>query len=605
MPRTRWLMLCPLLFVLVSPLNAAEDAPLAQIPGNAPLVLSLRGIKTSTAHYATMVKNALPDQARVLQTPVDDFLIKKMFEGRKLQGLKDDGPCFLAFLELPPLENPGQANVAFVLRVTDYKAFRDGFLTAQEHATLKEEKMSGWEVATVNTLKLYFIQRPDYVIVTYNPKTAAEFAKKEKGKGLDKTLSPSQAGRLLKADAALYLDMAAVTRAYEKRIKLVRQVIESRIDQAAESKGGKIDANQFEMIKHIYGALVQGLQDCTSLVLACDFRPEGLAVYLSVSLDANSKSNQLLKLMKPSPLAGLQSLPAGQMTYMAMDFGPEAYRAFHPILFSFFAASADIGDKDGKKAIDEARGDFLAAKPRQLLYAGSPGAGRMTLQIWQYDDLAKGADAQFKVFKALKEGAVFRFLPLLGKPALKENAQKYRSGTLHRATLKWDLEKMADHLLGGEEGSAMLKKLTGAGARFWFGNVDKVNVQISAKDWKTAEKTLDQYFGKKDMIGDSSYKGFAEARGHLPKEATFISLIHAPQYARYLAEYYQEAIKAQGGKVGKPPVEGENKVPDSYLGVAATFQAGGVSFDVWVPGAAAKEFYRLFEPLLKKLGDKK
>jgi hypothetical protein len=575
---------------------AAQDAPLGQIPAKAPVVIGIRGLKRTTERCLAMVKAALPDQAGAVQAFLENLMKRSQIGGRPLQGLKEDGPIFLVLQSLPRLDKLEMPSFGLLARVTDYKAFRDGLLTAEERKSLSEDKTNGWEVAALAAGQVFFIPRKDYAVVCLSQQAAAGFAKKEQGQGFAGTLPRQLGAKLLDSDLALYVDLAAVNKEYEQIIKAGKLALGGLIDPGGE-EGGKLDQGQTEMIRGIYSALLQAADDSTYLFLSCDFRPQGLACHLSVGVAENSKTNQLLKTMKPSPLASLQALPAGFTTYTAVDFGPEAYKAFHPIMKNLLAAAGEKGDQASEKAVADALDDLLDARPRELYSAARMGVARGSLQIWQYADPDKGDAAQLRMFKALKEGTSFQFIPLKGKAGVKTAVQPYRNVKLHSVLLKWDLEKLADSLLGSEDGSAMLKKFSGEGTTLWFGNVDKRSVQVQAADWKTASDYLDKYFKKEGVVGAGD-KAFLEARSNLPKEATLVTLIHVPQYGQYLAELLHEAIRTQGAKRVKAPVAGA-KPPDSYLGIAVTLQPGTASFDLWLPGAAVSEFSRILEPVLK------
>jgi hypothetical protein len=591
------------LLIFVSP-AAAQESPLAQIPAKAPLVIGVRGVKRAMDRLVAMVKSAVPNHAKAFQTLVDDLLKKGLGGARQLQGLKDDGPIFLVLATLPKVDKLAQLNQAslgLIARVTDYKVFRDGLLTADERKSLAEDKTNGWEAAAFGSGQVFFIPRKDYAVVCWNREAAAAFAKKSQDQGLETTLAKPVARKLLDSDLGIYIDLAAVRKEYEPLVNAGKQAFQGLLDQGGE-ESDKLDKGLTEMIKGISGALLQLVDDSTYLFVACDFRPQGLAFHVSAGLADGSKTNEILKTLKPAPLAGLGALPAGFATYTAADFGPEPRKAFHPLVKNLLGAAGERGDQTSEKAVEDALVDLLDAGPRELYSGARIGAGRGGLQVWRYAEPAAGLTAQLRMFRALKEGAAYQLVPLKSKPVVKADAQPYRAGKLHRALLKWDVEKLADGLLGSEEKTALLKKLSGDGTTVWFGTVGQQTVQVSAKDWKAASESLDKYFKKQDAIG--SDKAFLEARTNLPRETTLVTLIHVPQYGQYFAEVLYEAIKAQGGKGAKAPVAGASKAPDSYLGAAVTLQGGSASLDLWIPVAAAAEFARIVDPVIKQLGEK-
>jgi hypothetical protein len=606
MTRKRWLVLCPawLALALAAPAPAAEESrikgPLAQVPAKAPIVVYLHGLKRTSDRLVTMVKNALPDLGPQLQTKLKDFFREGMFEGRKLKGLKDDGPVFLVFTELPR-KGDEAPKMALILGVTDYKAFRDGFLKEEERKELKEDKEAGFETATFFGKETYFINRKGYAVLAQDKEVARALAKPVKGKGLEGWLDPKLAKKLLGSDLAAYVDMGAVNESYGKQIKAGFDFVGVALDRLPDA--GALDKSTVEIFKALIGGLHQAIQDSKSFVLAADFRPDGFALQARVDVFPKSKSNAVLKTMKPSALKELGTLPAHYTTFTAADFGPDALKALEPVVKKIFAQGDDEEEDEKAKArtkeVQEAIKDLLAAKPRRVLAGGTLGSQSAGLQIWDYADPAKAAAAQLKLYKTLTGSTKYLSMPLKGKPTIKANAVAYRSGKLNHVKMDWDLDKLLENA-GGAQAAKLVKQFLGEGLNLWFGAVDKQYVQVTAKDWKAAKRDLDRYFAKKDEIGNPKHKAFARARKHLPREASALSLVSVPKLAQVLAQYIYEAMKVQGLPVGEPGVP-LKKAPVSYLGYGVTLQAGHGSFDLWIPGASARDFRRAFEPIFKPL----
>jgi hypothetical protein len=601
MTRHRWLGSYPLLvgLLLAAPAPAAEESPLAQIPAKTPIVVSIHGFKRTTDRLITTIKNALPDLGPTIQTHIADFMKQGFLEGRELKGLKDDAHIFLAVTGLPKGEDEDEPSLAVVVRVTDYKTFRDSLMTEDERKDLKEEK-AGYEVATIHGQELYFVNRSGYAVVSPAKKVAQKFIPKEKFKGLDSVLSKGTAEKLLETDIAVYADLAAITKNYADQIKGVKQLIDDALERAPDA--GFASKEKVEMIQAISGALFQALADGRVVLLTCDFRPAGAALHMEVNVPTDSKSNGFLKTMKPSSLAGLKSLPASFTTFTAIDFGYQAYKAFHPIM-KCLAAGPEDDDKGNNKAILAAMDEFLAAKPLRYLSASKTG-GSTGFQVWEFTDPAKGVAAQLKLMKALKKGGEYQFVPIKETPVVKANAEKYRDAPLHFAGIKWDLEKLAEDTPGGEELVKFMKKTAGEGMNLWFGVVDQRYMQVMAPDWKTAKKLLDDYFDKKDMIGSDKHKMFIEARDNLPRDASMVCMTQAGPLAHTIGESIYAIAKGQGLPFNiNPPGKLAKRIQSSYLALALTMQAGRGSFDLWLPGAAARDFRAVFEPMFKDIGD--
>src|ERR1700730_4540848 len=113
----RWMGLLALWFALLlaAPAPAAEESRLAQIPGKAPIVISLRGIERTKDRLLAMIKEAVADLGPVVQAGADK-LLKESLNGRQLKGLKLDGPIFLVFPNLPGVDGLAP-KMALIVRV--------------------------------------------------------------------------------------------------------------------------------------------------------------------------------------------------------------------------------------------------------------------------------------------------------------------------------------------------------------------------------------------------------------------------------------------------------------------------------------------------------
>lgn len=586
MTHTRRLGLAALALALVmtAPL-AAQDSPLANVPASAPIVIQLHGVERTKDRLVTMVKNALPDFGKVVDEKVEEAF-KNGLEGRELKGLAKNGPVFIVFTEMP-VSGQDPPNIAIMVKVTDYAAFRDGILKDEERKALKKDP-AGFEVTTVDSGKAtetYFLEKNGYAIVTPVKEVAVQFTKKFKG--LDGKLGKETAKQLLAADVAVYVDMAAINKQFGDQIKQGREQF-IQLMEAGQGFGG--DKNSIEMIKRMVGPLFQAIEDSRAAVVSIDFRPAGLALHAQVQVGSDTATNTVLKDVKPSALQDLAKLPAGQMAYTGMDLSPALVKSFGTLLLGI------PGDPDSK-ALKDLFDQIAAAKPKAQV--GAMDLPPQGIQVWSYEDPAKAADAQLKLLPTLKSGAVFQSGMLKDKPEIKPHDKKHQGFDLHSVRMTFDLEKMIENNPGAQnlpEASKKalvegMKKLTGESVRYWFGTDGKTFVQVTAKDWAGAQKLLDAYLEGKSTVGAQA--AFRDARKELPAEATFLSLIDGPKYVRVIAEFVEPLVAGMlplPPGVLKPAVEGKTV----YMGVAATLQPERASFDLWIPGSFAHEVYKMF-----------
>src|SRR5262245_56701268 len=164
---------CP---ALAGPADAA-DAPLAQVPAKAPIVVHVRGFEQTKDRLIAMIKTALPDLGATAEEKING-LVKQGLEGRSLKGLVNSGPVFVVFNELPKSgdEEDFKKNVAGLFRVTKYADFRDGILNDEERKALKKE--GGIEVTQVNGEDVYLLDRGEFAVVAHSKEAVQALAKK-------------------------------------------------------------------------------------------------------------------------------------------------------------------------------------------------------------------------------------------------------------------------------------------------------------------------------------------------------------------------------------------------------------------------------------------
>lgn len=575
---------------------AAEESPLAQVPAQAPIVVHVRGAERLKSRLFELLKNALPnDVAQSAKTKIDE-LLKEGFNGRELRGLPANGSIFVVFPQLPiPESHPA----AFIVRITNYGEFRDGLLKEAERKTLKKNS-SGYETATLDGDEVHFAQRGDFAMVTNSKEAAAQFIKPQSG--LDGKFSSDAAKRFLNADASVYVDMAAVIKAYGPKFKEMRTLIEQAIGQAMHFYAN--DKNTMEMVKGISELLFQAVDDSRTVVLQLNFRPDGLALQAEAFFPKETRTGELLKSFQPAPLADLAKLPSGQMVYMGMHVEPALLKRFPAALFG----ASSSPDNRRNQRIQEQVKRMADAKPRgRFTSAQMPLEG---MQIWDYENAVEAADAYLAFVQAFKTGDNFEGMVLKEQPDIKANAVEYRDLKLHSIRVAWDIDKLIAGMLMGQtqppemaeaarqQMVEMLKKIVGAERKMWFGLAGNSFVQVTAKDWSSAQRQIDQYIDAKTAIGKDS--AFQAARRELPDRTSVVALIEAKAYAGFLTEFIGAIGLPPSGNGGKQPIPPTTtNVPTSYLAAAVTLQPESCRLDLWVPAPAINAFYRIFEPIFK------
>jgi hypothetical protein len=208
-----------------------------------------------------------------------------------------------------------------------------------------------------------------------------------------------------------------------------------------------------------------------------------------------------------------------------------------------------------------------------------------------------------KFFEAFEASDTFESTPIKGKPEVKPNSQMYRGFRLSAVSMKWDFDKMLTSYAGPEERKeqfkAAMERMMGKGIHVWFGTDDKINATVAAQDWPSAQRQLDRYLDGKDTLGQES--AYQEARKEMPTQATLVGLIDVVRYARNVLEpfmkpYMKVHLEGAAAAPASTPTSGK----PSYLGMAVQLKAGRGGFQLWVPGTAAQDLYRIYEPMLRK-----
>ena len=571
---------------------AAEKTPLNWVPATAPLVAHLNSLDTLRDHVGAFLKNAVPDRADMLLEQYDS-LMKNGVQGRKLRGLSKDGPLFFVLTDL----SGGPDSIALVAAVSDYAAFRDNILTAAEKGSLKSA--DGYESTQLGPLTVYFVDKKDYVVVTPGKDLAATYAKRGSGAegaaGLDGKMSKAQAARFLASDVGYYIDMEAVNDKFGEQIKAARKAVDEQLDKAAQTVG-KEQKGQIEMAKKMVEPVFQAVEDAKAGLVTLDVRADGVALHLDGEARSGTSTADLLKGFSTSSFPDLGKLPAGEVFYAGMKLDPALLKAMTSLM-------SGLSDSPNGKAAAEAFEEVAKAGPTESISAVTyPVAG---LNVTKCNDPEKEVAASIKMLQSMGAGGLGN-VAFKEKPEVKENAEKYNKISFTSVHMAFDFDKM---LAGAGTGPTLpeasrkqlvegLKKLVGEEVNSWIGADGKSVVQVTAKDWESAQKTLDQYYKGTGGVGDD--KGFASARKQLPEQSTFIVLIDAVQAVGDVMDFVKPILQASGATL-PPNFPTAVKGKPGFVGFALTLDPDHGAFDVVVTADAVKQIYQGYvSPLLPK-----
>jgi hypothetical protein len=591
MRSSRWFQAAALLALLVvRPVSAAPTDParsgLAIVPAGSPIVVHIRGVEGIHDRVIAFLKNALPDVLPMIQPKLDEWM-KEGINGRKIVGVPRDGPIFVVFTEVPkPTVDPPK--MAVLVSVSKYEDFRNGLLTEDERKNIKSN--GSVEKAVIEGHETtYFVDRKTFAVVTPNEEVANALAKKYDS--IEGKVSKAQAAKLLAADFGVYVNLDSINKEYGEQIKTAKEGLKGLLDTLSDAAGPQQKAG-FEMLKKLIGPSFQALEDSDGVLLTAEIHPTGVALHAETELRPGSTTAASLKGNKPSAFAELDKMPPQQMFYTGMETTPQLLET----LGSALVGVASEKDERAMKAVAAFMDQLAKAGPGTRVDAANvPTAG---LQVWQFEDPAKAIAAHLKMARNIDAGGSLGGGVLKDKPVIKENAEKYGDFNFSSVALKWDIDKMIEQSTATipddnakKAAGEMMKKLLGDGLQYWVGTDGKVLVQVTAKDWASAEKLLDTYVkGGKNLGGVDAYRAI---RKDLPSTGTMLLLVDIVQFGTIIADFAKPVL---GGIVGLPagwPVK-PDKDAAGYVGVAVGLHSNRGSLDFVVSADAVKLAYKSF-----------
>ena len=363
---SRYVFAVAMLAVASSALTAAplpaEDPKVGTFPyaARSPIVVCLNGYERTRERLTKLATEALPNDVPKFTKRLDAEL-KKILDGRKLSAVRKDARLFVVVNELANIFGEDHPPIAAIVPVKSSKEFRESFLTTDELKTLDRGRdgVDAFKTAALGEeIPAYMVDLKDYVAVTLDKATADAYAAKYTRASADQ-MGAQQAESFLKADVAVYVNMDSINDQFGDQIKGFRGLIDFGIQQAAQQ--GTLPGfspKQMDALKVLLKGAFQGIEDCRSILLTAEFRPDGLAVQAQARFVENSTSAKLLSMERPVALAELDKLPSGLGLYGGMRFGRTISEAIRD-LGQDLSSSAE--DAQGAKLIEGHRKDLIAA----------------------------------------------------------------------------------------------------------------------------------------------------------------------------------------------------------------------------------------------------
>ena len=381
--------------------------------------------------------------------------------------------------------------------------------------------------------------------------------------------------------------MEAVGKEYADQIKAFHTQFADALDKAAQAVGPEQKA-QFDLAKKMFDPMFQAVEDAKAALATVQIHPDGVALHMDVEARSGTATADLLKGFAPGSFKDLGKLPAGDAFYAGVTFDPAMVKLVGSLMGSL---ASDPKFKDAAAAYEE----WVKAGPTSSISAVTyPAAG---LSVTACADPDKAVAASTKILQSMGTGGGFGNVAFKEKPEIKANAEKYGAISFSSVHMVWDFDKM---LSAGGAGATLpeatkkqfiegMKKLIGEETTSWIGSDGKAIIQVTAKDWESAQKILDAYTKGQDAVGAD--KGFAFTRKQLPDHTTALVLIDAVQAAGDVMDFVKPILQASGTTL-PPNYSAAAKGQAGFVGFALTLQPEGGAVDFVVTADAVKQIYQ-------------
>jgi hypothetical protein len=587
---------------LISPALQAAPQQAAQAKGfpyaaKSPIVVCVNGHERVRERLTKLATAALPNEAPKLTRQLDEAL-EGVLEGRKLTAIRGDARIFVALNDLGAAFENDEPPLAVLVPVTTYKDFRDTFLTAEELKTLARDRDGIDAIKTAafgEEQPAYLVDLKDYVAITVDKATADTYAGKYT-RGGGEQMGAELSESFLKADVALFINMDAINDQFGEQIRGIKGLVDFGIQQAAQQ--GTLPGfteKQMDSLKTMLKGAFQGVEDCRSVVLAAEFRPDGLAIRLQARFAEGTPSADLISSEKPVPLEELGRLPNGLGVYGGMRFGRTISELLRDIGQNLSTTTEDV---QGARLIEGHRKDLLASGHKGDISASlAPG---VSITVSQYAEPAKAVRALTKTYKAIAAGGRVNSVVLKAAPRVNEEAEKLGDFTFAEVFLRYDFDATVAELPEQVKEAtlqSLMRTLT-PDSRTWIGTDGKVVMSITAKDWKEAGEWLVKYLDPKRSVGaDAAFKA---TRAQLPAEANFVVIAETGSAITTLMDQLRATGDALPG-FPKIPLLKTPKGEATYVGLALALKGEIASVTAFVPTNALAVGGKVLEPFFKNI----
>ncbi len=402
--------------------RAAETA-LDAVTSDASIVIRMKNPKATiskVADLAELVVKGYGDQVRAQAA-----MLGLAISNPTLAGVNMEADWWVAVYAAGADKDP---DVVFIIPASDMKAMKESL---------------------GDTVK--FAEHGKLAVYTKDEDAASKTAARLKGEGKSiSTLIDKESNGLFEGgDLAVFINVPQLAATYKSQIEeskeQAKQNLENIPDGAGSSGPLQMDPKQMgEMAIHIIDFLMQGLDDTQSCTIAALISKEGVNFEDLVRVTAGSATDKLLAKSGPSPLAGLSSLPAGNLVYFGLAWDMSDFTKLSQWVMGAGGAKPEAADE-----IKSSLAEMMKLKIGTVVSAfglGDVDEGAVrSVTITEVDKPAKMREVSQKMMKAM--GTV-ETQGLKQTFTLKPDAEKYGKNSADVITVKTEMEVADNPFIG-------------------------------------------------------------------------------------------------------------------------------------------------------------
>jgi hypothetical protein len=560
--------------------GAAADATwLKSVPSDVEIVARVRGLVAAHDDLAKMLDAMSP----TLSAQVKPMLAQGLAQYTERYGKASSLAPLIVLFRLPRENAIGTPPYAFLVTSDDYPGVLKQLAGPQGNPKTKAEAGGFDSIRGSDGLPIFTLKGNGFVAFSNDEFLMKNIVRPKAT--LESALSESLRSRFFSGDAALYVNMAAVNVRYKDDIEQLRQQFAAGINNAPKDA----PANVQNAAKSMYGAMFDALKDASVLVLGFDFSAEGLNLAGEVDAKPDSATAKLLTGPKTAPADELANLPDDLTNYVYFNASAASIEKLQSWGLASVLGQGEQPAPELQKALDLQR----EAGVRNMTSGsglGPKGMKGVTLSI--YSDPQKAVDATTAMIEASKSNKA----PLAGVVkdlSITPKAEQYEGFVLNRATITWDLAKLAQFQPNVPNAANTMKNVLGESTTIWYGTDGKMVLNVIATDWEQAKAQLAAIKSGQASLGKTA--SFQALRPKLPAQVNGLLMMSAQGFVR------QVATQLAGMMPDNPALRLQADMPKEpiFFGGAFITKPGGVEFQAYVPSSVGPVCEKYLIPLFQ------